>query len=128
MQSFCLTIFGGFHVKSMSITFWHVPALQPFCRQDPGLELLAIARGTCGKWMSLRWTSALQRALGSLSPAKLQSSRQDDAETMSERKELFYYKSISRSPLSIPGVSFVLLPHPTINLLKRSRLSEMSSC
>lgn len=35
----------------------------------------------------------------------------DDAQTMSERKELFYYKSISRSPLAVPGVSFVLLPH-----------------
>lgn len=82
--------------------------LQP-C-QAPRLELLATARGTCGKWMSFGWTPALHRALGSLTPAKLHSNRQGDAETMSERKELFYYKSISCSPLAIPGVSCVRLP------------------
>lgn len=30
IQSVCFTIFGCFHAKSMSINFWHVPALQPF--------------------------------------------------------------------------------------------------
>lgn len=123
IHSVCFTIFGCFHAKSMSINFWHVPALQLFYSQarSPGWSCWAKPEAPVERWMSLRWTSVL----GSLPPAKA-ADRMMQKPCQKERK--CFNKSISWSPLAIPAFPLFVSPHPTINLLKSSRLSEMSSC
>lgn len=122
IHSVCFTIFGCFHAKSMSINFWHVPALQLFYSQarSPGWSCWAKPEAPVERWMSLRWTSVLHRAHSPLPKQQTGWCRNHV-----RKKGIVLIKAHRGALWQFP---LFVSPHPTINLLKSSRLSEMSSC